>query len=71
MKKCLSLLICIVLLLCLTGCTPGEPIIMLEYKGSPLTSLSYKSVDYMGGFSTTTLIDFEKNIAVVMTKLSI
>ncbi|MBQ7326405.1 MAG: hypothetical protein IJW93_02885 [Clostridia bacterium] len=65
MKKCLSLLICIVLLLCLTGCTPGEPIIMLEYKGTPLTSLSYKSVDYMGGFSTTTLIDFEKNTVTV------
>jgi hypothetical protein len=52
---CLSVL---VLLCCLFGCSDS----VKEYDQTPLTTLTYTSVDYHGGFTDEYLFDFEKNI---------
>ena len=60
MKKRLALPLALVTLLgCFVGC--GERV--KEYTETPLTSLTYTSVDYNGGFTKEYLFDFEKNIA--------
>lgn len=61
MKKSSLLLICVIILVCCVGCKPGEPIILLEYDGVPLSSLSYQTIDYMGGYTRSYLLDFDSN----------
>ena len=62
MKKILiSVLICVTLL-SIVGCSSYEPPIKLEYSGKPLSSLTYETVDYMGGYTCTYFFDFDNNV---------
>ncbi len=63
MKRIIVISICFMLVVCLTGCSLAMKILPIrEYKGTPLTSLSYESVNYMGGTSITYVFDFESNV---------
>ena len=63
MKRIPLIIICLVLIICLSGCSWVRKIIPIkEYEGTSLISLSYESVDYMGGISTTHVFDFENNV---------
>lgn len=62
MKRILALVLFAIMLLCLMGCSVFSEIIPIrEYTGTPLSSLSYKTVEYMGGYTRTYLLDFESN----------
>ena len=45
---------------CLVGCNAS----VIEYDKTPLTSITYRQVDYNGGFTTEYLFDFENNTAI-------
>lgn len=57
MKRILAEIICIGCFFALLGCS----VPIREYKGTPLKSLSYQTVDYMGGYTVEYLFDFEGN----------
>lgn len=60
MKKIISLILCICCFLgILVGCSLFP---VREYSGTPLKNLTFKTVDYMGGYTKTYLFDFENNV---------
>lgn len=59
MKKIVSILIVLVLCIGLCGCVHGKKI--KQYEGTPLTQLTFETVDYHGGFTTTYVFDFAEN----------
>ncbi len=62
MKRIFLIAVCIALVFCLSGCDLVLKILPVrEYKGTPLSSLSYKTINYMGGTSSTYLLDFNEN----------
>ena len=62
MKRISLIALLVLISLCFSGCSAVMKILPVrEYRGTPLTSLSYKTVDYMGGISETYLLDFEEN----------
>lgn len=71
MKTLLILLLPVFLLSCLVGCynKSTDPIILLEYPGVPLSSIEYRTVDYMGGASVTYNIDFVSNTTTVTRRI--
>lgn len=64
MKKFLAAILCIGILLTLVICYFST---VREYKGTPLTTLTFESIDYMGGVTTTYVFDFENNVATLNT----
>ena len=61
MKKLIALsLAAVTLLFCLVGCRES----IKEYDKTPLSSLTYTSVDYNGGFTKEYLFDFDKNVVI-------
>ncbi len=64
MKRILSIFLALAILTCLVGCDAIRGILPIrEYNGTPLTTLSYKTVDYMGGATVEYVFDFEENTA--------
>ena len=62
MKKVLLLILVIVLIFGFVGCSYiARYIPIKEYTETPLSSLSYKTVDYMGGYTETYTLDFVSN----------
>ena len=62
MKRISLIALLVLISLCFSGCSAVMKILPIrEYRGTPLTSLSYKTVDYMGGASVTHLLDFDEN----------
>lgn len=57
MKKIIALILCIMCVLSFVGC--GNRI--KEYKGTSLTDLSFRKVNYNGGFTREYILDFENN----------
>lgn len=57
MKKIIALILCAVCILSVSSC--GDRI--KEYKGTALTSLEFRRVDYNGGFTREYILDFENN----------
>ena len=59
MKKIISFALSVVTILCcLVGCCD----IIKEYDKTPLERLTYTQVNYLGGFTTEYLFDFEQNV---------
>ena len=59
MKKIISFALTVVTILyCLVGCCD----IIKEYDKTPLERLTYTQVNYLGGFTTEYLFDFEQNV---------
>ena len=62
MKRLLVLILIICTILSFAGCSALSEIIPIrEYTGTPISSLSYQRVDYMGGYTISFLFDFENN----------
>ena len=62
MKRISLIALLVLISLCFVGCSAVMKILPIrEYRGTPLTSLSYETVDYMGGMSETYVLDFDKN----------
>ena len=55
------LLILLIVVLTASGCAP----IVRDYTGTPLSLLSFKTIDYMGGYTQLYIFDFEANVAQV------
>ena len=49
----------VILIICCFSVLFGCDKKIKEYKGTPLISLTYTSVDYMDGFTDTYVVDFE------------
>ena len=63
MKRISLIALLVLISLCFSGCSAVMKILPVrEYRGTPLTSLSYKTVDYMGGMSETYLLDFDGDL---------
>ena len=58
MKRIFALILCVCSIFAICGCAQ-KPI--KEYKGTPVVSLTYETVDYMGGYTEVYLFDFEEN----------
>ena len=58
MKKILYLTVCLLSVLVLFSCSKSN---IKTYSGTPILSLEYESVDYMGGSTRKYIFDFEKN----------
>lgn len=62
MKRILFLILFVSSIFIFAGCSFISDFIPIrEYTGTPLSSLSYKTVDYMGGYTETYILDFESN----------
>ncbi|MBE6943894.1 MAG: hypothetical protein E7453_06495 [Ruminococcaceae bacterium] len=55
------LLVLLLVTLTASGCAP----IVRDYTGTPLSLLSFKTIDYMGGYTQLYIFDFEANVAKV------
>lgn len=68
MKKISAILLIAVIIFSLSSCSFIARILPVrEYNGTPLVSLSYKTIDYMGGYTETYIIDFNENIVTKTT----
>lgn len=60
MKKSCVALVLLICIIALCGCSND---FVMTYHGTPLDSLTYESVDYNGGATTTYVFDFQNNVA--------
>ena len=61
MKKIIALILCITSFVFLFGCESLYKKDIKEYVGTPLSSLSFETVEYMGGYTETYVFDFSAN----------
>lgn len=65
MKRLALLFSALLLVLCLSSCAVLDEFIpIVEYKGTPLSTLTFENIDYMGGLTVTYIIDFNENTVV-------
>ena len=57
MRKYITLVLLLFCLLTLSSCQGS----IKEYSGTPLTDLTFESIDYNGGYTETYIFDFDEN----------